>query len=99
MVLLPVKSVFLTLFIGGLLKSAVTPLHSDSYFADYSPLNESFVRQVIGKCVDIGLFHKEQFEENGILTSRAIQKKYESITARRAKQKIESRFCVLDGFV
>lgn len=64
--------------------------------ADFCYLTESFVRRVIGKCVDIGLFHKEQFEENGILTSRAIQKKYESITARRAKQKIESRFCVLD---
>jgi hypothetical protein len=42
------------------------------------------------------LFHKGQFEESGILTSRAIQKKYESITSRRAKKSIEGRFCVLD---
>jgi len=64
--------------------------------ADFCYLPESFVSDVIKKCVDIGLFHQGQFEENNILTSRAIQKKYESITARRAKQKIESRFCVLN---
>jgi hypothetical protein len=64
--------------------------------ADFCYLDESFVKEVILKCVDIGLFHKGQFEENGILTSKAIQRKYESITVRRAKQKIESRFCVLD---
>ena len=64
--------------------------------ADFCYLDESFVKEVIQKCLDIELFHKGQFEENGILTSRAIQKKYESITARRTKQTIEGRFCVLD---
>jgi len=64
--------------------------------ADFCYVPESFVSDVIQKCLEIGLFHKGQFKENGILTSRAIQKKYESITARRAKQKIEGRFYVLD---
>ena len=64
--------------------------------ADFCYVTESFVSDVIQKCLDIELFHKGQFEENGILTSKAIQKKYGAITSRRAKKSIESRFCVLD---
>ena len=63
--------------------------------ADFCYLSESFVRAVIEKCADIGLFHKGQFEQNGILTSRAIQRKYEKITEKRKDAVIESRFCVL----
>ena len=64
--------------------------------ADFCYLPESFVIEVIKKCADIGLFHKEQFEKNGILTSRAIQRKYAKITEKRKHSAIESRFCVLD---
>ena len=64
--------------------------------ADFCYLSESFVIEVIKKCSDIGLFHKEQFEKNGILTSRAIQRKYAKITEKRKRSAIESGFCVLD---
>jgi len=64
--------------------------------ADFCYLPESFVKAVIEKCTDIGLFHKGQLEKNGILTSRAIQRKYEKITEKRKHSAIESRFYVLD---
>ena len=51
---------------------------------------------MIEKCCEIGLFHSGQFEKNSILTSRAIQRKYEKITERRKRSVIESRFCVLE---
>ena len=44
----------------------------------------------------LAIHYKGQFEKNGILTSKAIQRKYAKITDKRKRVLIESRFCVLD---
>ena len=68
--------------------------------ADFCYVPESFVIDVIRKCIELELFDKTQFEQNEILTSRAIQNKYQDIfTAMKRKVKMESRFCVHDGLV
>ena len=68
--------------------------------ADFCYLDESFVQDVIRKCIDLDLFDKRQFEQNRILTSRAIQNKYRDIfIAMKRVAEIDSRFCVLDGGV
>ena len=68
--------------------------------ADFCYVNESFVIDVIKKCIELDLFDKRQFEQNEILTSRAIQNKYQDIfEAMKRMAEMDSRFCVLDGGV
>ena len=63
--------------------------------ADFCYVTESFVIDVIQKCIELELFDKTQFEQNEILTSRAIQNKYQDIfAAMKRKAEMESRFCV-----
>ena len=68
--------------------------------ADFCYVTENFVLDVIQKCIELDLFDKEQFERNEILTSRAIQNKYQDIfAAMKRTAEIEGRFCVLGRIV
>jgi len=65
--------------------------------ADFCYVTESFVDDVIQRCIELELFDQRQFERNKILTSRAIQREYQNVfAAMKRTAKIDSGFCVLD---
>jgi len=68
--------------------------------ADFCYVAESFVTNVIQRCIELDLFDKEQFERNKILTSRAIQNKYRNVfVAMKRTAEIEGRLYVPNKIV
>jgi hypothetical protein len=68
--------------------------------ADFCYVSEPFVNDVIQQCIDLELFDEMQFEQNKILTSRAVQNKYRAtIDAMKRAAVVESRFCVSEEVV
>ena len=47
--------------------------------------DESFVKEVVDACFDVGLLSKEMMDEHGILTSHGIQRQYEASCAQMKK--------------
>ena len=56
-----------------------------------------FVNEVINDAVKWGLFHGKLLNEYGILTSRAIQKRFLAATHRRQRIEIEIEYLLLDS--
>ena len=56
--------------------------------------DEDKVLELIRKCVDVGFFDKEKFEQYGILTSNEIQKKFLFATKRRKNVSIKKDYCL-----
>ena len=65
--------------------------------SDYFGIKESLVNEVINYCVNIGLFNKELFSNESVITSKAIQLRYVSICkkAKRTNYKIPDKLDLL----
>ena len=53
------------------------------------------MKQVVGLCLQIGLFHKRLFDRDGILTSRGIQKRYWKIVKDRTPRPVIKDYWLL----
>ncbi len=62
--------------------------------ADIVGTNEGAVEEVITKAVQVDFFNKQQYETNKILTSNAIQKRFQMSTNRRQDVKMNADFVV-----
>ena len=74
------------------------PYDEDSLIsvAIYWRLNEDLVHNIAEYCLKIGLFDKEQAENNHILTSKSIQERYSTYCKRYNRNPdIEARFCLI----
>lgn len=48
-------------------------------------LDEVYIHEVIKSCMMLGLFDKRIFDENGLLTSEGVQRRYRAIAARNGR--------------
>lgn len=55
------------------------------------------VINTVGLCLQIGLFDKNLFDRDGILTSRGIQRRYKDATSRRTNRQIVAEYWLLDA--
>lgn len=53
------------------------------------------VKQTVATCLQIGLFDKRLFEEDGVLTSRGIQKKYWRVASERTDRSVIAEYWLL----
>lgn len=51
--------------------------------ADEVGVNESLVREVVNKSIQVSFFDQKMFQKHHVLTSKGIQKRYLEATARR----------------
>lgn len=58
-------------------------------------INAGTVRETVGYCLHIGLFDKELFDRQGILTSRGIQKRYCAAIKDRDVKEVVSEYWLL----
>lgn len=63
--------------------------------ADELGADESFVRQVVDKCVDVGLFDEKTYQAHSVLTSHRIQRNYIDATHRRADNRMDDRYLLI----
>lgn len=81
---------------------------SDGYFYRWSYTNAATtarrmgggirsetIRQVVGLCLQIGLFDKRLFDREGILTSRGIQRRYIVAIQKRSFKEVEGKLWLL----
>ena len=82
---------------------------SDGYFYRWSYANSATtarrmgggigsetIRQVVGLCLQIGLFDKRLFDREGILTSRGIQRRYLVAIQKRSFREVEEKYWLLN---
>lgn len=82
---------------------------SDGYFYQWSYTNSATtarrmgggigsetIRQVVGLCLQIGLFDKRLFDREGILTSRGIQRRYIVAIQKRSFKEVEEKLWLLN---
>lgn len=82
---------------------------SDGYFYRWSYANSATtarrmgggigsetIRQVVGLCLQIGLFDKRLFDREGILTSRGIQRRYMAAIQKRSFKEVEGKLWLLN---
>ena len=82
---------------------------SDGYFYRWSYTNAATtarrmgggirsetIRQVVGLCLQIGLFDKRLFDREGILTSRGIQRRYIDAIQKRSFKEVEGKLWLLN---
>ena len=82
---------------------------SDGYFYRWSYTNAATtarrmgggirsgtIRQVVGLCLQIGLFDKRLFDREGILTSRGIQRRYIVAIQKRSFKEVEGKLWLLN---
>ena len=54
------------------------------------------VRNVVGLCLQIGLFDKDLFDRESILTSRGIQRRYAVAIQKRSCKTVDQKYWLLD---
>ena len=64
--------------------------------ADEFNFEESFVKDVISKMVEVDFFNKEMFEQFNILTSEGIQKRFFKASERRVSVNILQTYCLIN---
>lgn len=82
---------------------------SDGYFYRWSYTNSATtarrmgggigsetIRQVVGLCLQIGLFDKRLFDREGILTSRGIQRRYMAAIQKRSFKEVDGKLWLLN---
>lgn len=82
---------------------------SDGYFYRWSYTNSATtarrmgggigsetIRQVVGLCLQIGLFDKGLFDREGILTSRGIQRRYMAAIQKRSFKEVDGKLWLLN---
>ena len=52
--------------------------------SEITGFEEVYIQEAIKYCLSVGLFSKELFEKEGVLTSKEIQENYREVSARRA---------------
>lgn len=62
--------------------------------ADELNLEESYVKSVVEKLLEVDFFNKEQAEKNKVLTSIGIQERYRKATERRISVNINDSLCI-----
>ena len=62
--------------------------------ADELNLEESYVKNVVEKLLEVEFFSKEQAEKNKVLTSIGIQERYRKATERRISVNINDSLCI-----
>lgn len=58
-------------------------------------VDSRFVMDVVDMCLDLGLFLSDTFAQYGVLTSRAIQRNYAAVLARRRCKNVAAEYWVL----
>lgn len=88
--------------------SVLTTIYRDNgYFANYDEdlifiiadelkLEDSYVKNVIEKLIEIDFLSKEQKEKNNILTSIGIQERYLKVCERRVKKKLNATYNLIN---
>lgn len=59
-------------------------------------IGSNTVRNVVGLCLQIGLFDKDLFDRESILTSRGIQRRYAVAIQKRSCKTVDQRYWLLD---
>lgn len=89
--------------------SALTTIYRDNgYFATYDEdlifiiadelkLEDSYVKDVIEKLIEVDFLNKEQKEKNNILTSIGIQERYLKVCERRVKTTLNATYNLLNN--
>lgn len=62
--------------------------------ADELNLEEKYVKDVVGKLLEVDFFSREQAEKNKVLTSIGIQERYRKATERRISVNINDSLCI-----
>ena len=62
--------------------------------ADELNLEESYVKSVVEKLLEVDFFNREQAEKNKVLTSIGIQERYRKATERRISVNINNSLCI-----
>lgn len=88
--------------------SVLTTIYRDNgYFATYDDdlifiiadelkLEDSYVKGVIEKLIEVDFLNKEQKEKNNILTSIGIQERYLKVCERRVKKKLNATYNLIN---
>ena len=88
--------------------SVLTTIYRDNgYFATYDDdlifiiadelkLEDSYVKNVIEKLIEVDFLNKEQKEKNNILTSIGIQERYLKVCERRVKKKLNATYNLIN---
>lgn len=88
--------------------SVLTTIYRDNgYFANYDEdlifiiadelkLEDSYVKDVIEKLIEVDFLSKEQKEKNNILTSIGIQERYLKVCERRVKKKLNATYNLIN---
>lgn len=88
--------------------SVLTTIYRDNgYFATYDDdlifiiadelkLEDSYVKDVIEKLIEVDFLNKEQKEKNNILTSIGIQERYLKVCERRVKKKLNATYNLIN---
>jgi DnaD/phage-associated family protein len=66
--------------------------------ADEVGIEESLVKEIVNKAVQVGFFNKEKFEKYNILTSRGIQSRYQEAAKKRKKIVISDIYLIKEEF-
>lgn len=63
--------------------------------ADEIRLPEEYIKQVVDACIEVGLLSREMFDAHHILTSRGIQKQYQTVCERSKRKSRVQEYSLL----